>query len=97
MKYKLAQVALLSYWTTVEKNLPLLMTHIEAIGKDEAIPKRDKWRRMLFVSACNAYRIACGQGTPRQMRAFAKGLQKLTRKKDESETKTNERKEEVKI
>jgi CRISPR system Cascade subunit CasA len=94
LRNKLTQAAFLSYWTTVEKSLPLLMNHIEAIGTDAAIPTRDSWRKMLFIAACGAYRIACGQETPRQIRAFAKGWQKLTNLKDEPETNSNENKEE---
>lgn len=94
LKAKLHSIATIHYWTTVEKNLEFLMTHIEAIGTDNAIPSREAWRKMLFVTACDAYRIACGQETPRQMRAFAKGWQKLTTKKDEPETDTQETKEE---
>jgi CRISPR system Cascade subunit CasA len=94
LKDRLAQAALLSYWTTVEKNLTLLTTHIESVGTENAIPSREAWRNMLFSSACEAYRIACGQETPRQMRAFAKGWQKLTATKDEPETNTHETKEE---
>lgn len=86
LKERLAEVALLSYWTTVEKNLPLLMRHIEAIGTDDAVPTREAWRKMLFAAACDAYRIACGQETPRQMRAFAKGWQRLTGRKKETES-----------
>ncbi|MDD5328428.1 MAG: type I-E CRISPR-associated protein Cse1/CasA [Sulfuricella sp.] len=93
LKDKLAQGAFLSYWTAVEKNLPLLMTHIEAIGTDAAIPTREAWRKMLFSAACDAYRIVCGQETPRQMRAFAKGWHKLTTKKDKPELNTQETKE----
>ncbi len=77
-------IATTHYWTAVEKNLPLLMTHIEAIGSDSAMPTREIWRKMLFSTACDAYRIACGQETPRQMRAFAKGWGKLTSKKDDT-------------
>lgn len=94
LKERLAQTGFLSYWTTVEKNLYLLMNHIEAIGTDTAIPTRETWRKMLFSAACEAYRIACGQETPRQMRAFAKGWQKLTNQKDDSESNTDETKEE---
>ncbi len=94
LKAKLHFIATTHYWTTVEKNLPLLMAHIEAIGSEDAIPTRDAWRKMLFASAREAYRIACGQGTPRQMRAFAKGWQKLTGKREES--KSNEINKEVK-
>lgn len=83
LKDRLAQAAFLSYWTTIEKNLPLLMAHIEAIGTDEAIPTREVWRKGLGSAARDAYRTACGQETPRQMRAFAKGWRKLMEKKKE--------------
>ncbi len=65
------------YWTDIERNLPLLMAHIEAIGPDNAMPTRAAWRKMLFSAACNAYRTACARETPRQMRAFAKGWKEL--------------------
>ncbi len=94
LKDRLAQTASLSYWTTVEKNLPLLMNHIEAIGTDAAIPTRAAWRKMLFSAACEAFRIACGQETPRQLRAFAKGWQKLTAIRTEAEANTHKTKEE---
>lgn len=81
------------YWTTVEKNLPLLMAHIEAIDSDDANPTRDAWRKMLFVTALDAYTVACGQETPRQMRAFAKGMLVLSLKKKEDETDINEQEE----
>lgn len=90
LKDRLAQTAFLSYWTAVEKNLPLLMAHIEALGTDAAVPTREAWRKMLFITACDAYRVACGLETPRQMRAFAKGWQKLTIKRDELESDINE-------
>jgi CRISPR system Cascade subunit CasA len=83
IKDRLAQSSFLSYWTTVEKNLSLLMTHIESIGTDAAVPTRQVWRNMLFAAARDSYRIACGKETPRQMRAFAKGWQELTSNKDE--------------
>jgi CRISPR system Cascade subunit CasA len=90
---KLHSSATSHYWTAIEKQLPLLMTHIEAIGTDSAIPTREAWRKMLFFAACEAYKIACGQETPRQMRAFAKGWQKLTSTRDERESDNNQLKE----
>ncbi len=90
LKAKLHSIATTHYWTTVEKNLMLLMAHIEAIGTDNALPTREAWRKMLFATACAAYRTACGQETPRQMRAFAEGWRRLTSKKDEPEQATNE-------
>jgi CRISPR system Cascade subunit CasA len=95
LKAKLHALATTHYWTTVEKNLPLLMTHIEAIGTDAAIPTRDVWRKVIFATACGAYRIACGQETPRQIRAFARGWQKLTGKRKESESETKDNDKEV--
>lgn len=82
------------YWTTVEKNLPLLMSHIEAIGTLDAETTYKVWRKLLYNAAREAYRIACGQETPRQIRAFAKGWEKLTTKKDAPESDANETKEE---
>ena len=90
LKERLHSNATTHYWTAIEKKLPLLMTHIEAIGSNEAIPTQKTWRKMLFASACEAYRITCGQETPRQMKAFAKGWLRLTGKMDESKTQTNE-------
>ena len=90
LKAKLHAIATTHYWTTVEKNLSLLMAHIEAIGTDAAIPTRETWRKMLFAAASEAFRLACGQETPRQMRAFAKGWQKLITTRDEPESDTHE-------
>jgi CRISPR system Cascade subunit CasA len=85
LRNRLAQATLLFYWTAVEKNLSLLMAHNEAMGTDAAIPTRDAWRKMLFLTACMAYRTTCGQETPRQRRAFAKGWQRLTGRRDSTE------------
>jgi CRISPR system Cascade subunit CasA len=93
LKAKLHSIATTHYWTTLEKNLALLMSHIEAIDTEQAMPTREAWRKMLFATACDAYRIACGRETPRQIRAFAKGWEKLTKRKDE--LMTTEAKEEV--
>jgi CRISPR system Cascade subunit CasA len=93
LKEKLHSVAAIHYWTAVEKNLSLLMDHINAIGTDLAVPARVAWRKMLFFTACDAYRTTCGQETPRQIRAFAKGWQRLTGLKDEAVEDTNQSKE----
>ncbi len=93
LRMKLHSIATSHYWTTVEKNLGLLMAYIEAVGTDDAIPLQERWRKLLFKSACAAYALACGQDTPRQRRAFAKGWQKLTATKDEPETDSTESKE----
>jgi CRISPR system Cascade subunit CasA len=93
LKAKLHSLTTIHYWTTVEKHLPLLMRHIEAIDTDAAIPSREAWRKMLFASACEAYRVTCGQETPRQVRAFTKGWQRLVSKKNEPEVNKSETKE----
>lgn len=93
LKAKIRSVSLTNYWTTVEKKLPLLMAHTAAVGTDDAVPTRKAWRKMLFRAACDAYAITCGQETPRQMRAFAKGWQKLTEKKNKSKQDTHNKKE----
>lgn len=90
---RLAQAAFLSYWTTVEINLPLLMAHIEAIGTDNAMKTREAWRKVLYASAYDAYRVACGNETPRQMHAFAKGWDSLTTRRNDSESDNNDTKE----
>lgn len=94
IKYKLVRTASLSYWTTVEKNLTFLMRHIEAIGTDEAIPTRDQWRKMIFSAACEAYRVACSGESPRQIRAFSMGWQKLASKTFETDLEIDRKEEE---
>lgn len=94
LKAKLRSTATNFYWTTVEKNLSLLMTHIEAIGTDAGEPTREAWRKMLFKAALEAYSIACGQETARQIRAFTIGWQGLTSTKNDSESNSQETKEE---
>ncbi len=64
-----------------------------AIGSDAVVPTREAWRKMLFKAAIEAYRIACGQETPREIRAFAKGWQKFLKTKEEPELKIHEIKE----
>ncbi|MFV1966622.1 MAG: type I-E CRISPR-associated protein Cse1/CasA [Pirellulaceae bacterium] len=90
LKNRLTQRASLSYWTAVEKNLSLLIAYVEAIGTDNAPNMRQAWRRMLFASVCDAYRLACGQETPRQIRAFAEGWGRLTNRKRETASKDKE-------
>lgn len=90
----LGSTAINHYWTSVENNLSLLMTHIESIDTDAAVATGSTWRNKLYDAARDAYRVACGQETPRQMRAFAKGWQKLVTKKDNSKTDNQETTEE---
>lgn len=79
LKEKLRAAAAHHYWTAVEKKRPLLMAHVEAIGTTaEAVEQtRDAWHKTVHGAARQAYSLACGQETPRQIRAFALGLGKL--------------------
>lgn len=93
LKAKLHSLTTIHYWTAVEKNLPLLMAHITAVDSADSEPTLKAWRNMLFQSSLEAYSVACGQGTPRQIRAYAKGLEILAKSKDEPETDNAEDKE----
>ena len=85
LKARLHALATTHYWTSIENHLPLLMRYVENIGSDAATPAREAWRTEIFAAGCEAYRVACGQETPRQVRAFAKGWERLTAKRDEVE------------
>jgi len=67
------------YWTAVEKLRLLLMAYVDAIGGDaDTVDKgKDTWRSAVHSAARDAYCLACGQETPRQMRAFALGWDRL--------------------
>lgn len=87
LKSKLHSIATTHFWTNAEKNLSLLMAYIEALDKgEEANIVSDTWRKMLFTSACDSYELVCGKETPRQIRAYAKGWDKLTGHKDEKKS-----------
>jgi CRISPR system Cascade subunit CasA len=66
------------YWTAVEKQLPLLWKAVEAYGTNDLEPSQKEWRIVLWASARDAYRLVCGRDTPREMRAFAHGWEKLS-------------------
>jgi CRISPR system Cascade subunit CasA len=93
LKNRLAQAGLLAYWTAIETTLPLLHQHIDAIETDEAEQTRAAWRKSTVRSVYDAYEIACGRGSPRQIRAFAEGLKMLNRKQAEPDSPTDEPKE----
>lgn len=82
LKNKLAFKAALYYWTSVENNLSLLMKYIEALGTDDIDLAHRYWKNMLWNKAREAYQVACGIETPRHMRAFSLGWQKLTSQKE---------------
>jgi CRISPR system Cascade subunit CasA len=84
LKARLHSIATNHYWTTVERNLGLLMDFIAAIKCGNAPESPREWQTMLHMSAREAYQLACAQDTPRQMRAFAKGWKKLAFRVDEN-------------
>lgn len=77
LKRQLHSTATRHYWTAVEKYRHLLMAHIDAIGTDQIEPTQKAWRSAAHKAAREAYAAACGQETPRQIRAFALGWKKL--------------------
>ena len=83
LREKLRSAASHHYWTAVEKQRPLLMVHVDAIGTTaDAVEKtRDAWRKAVHGAARQAYQLSCGQETPRQIRAYALGLDRLFAKR----------------
>jgi CRISPR system Cascade subunit CasA len=82
------------YWTKIEYNLFLLFEHINAIGTDDSESTLASWRTLLYRTARDAYRIACGRETPRQVKAFVKGLRVLEATIDHRTDNRNTREEE---
>ena len=80
------------YWTAVEKIRPLLMDYVVARGMPqqtleqiESTAEKSQeaqaiWQKAVRKAARESYALACGQETPRQIRAFAFGLSKLVGK-----------------
>jgi CRISPR system Cascade subunit CasA len=90
---KLHSTATSHYWTTVEKSVSLLFRHVEALGTDDIEPTRSAWRKTLISAGIESYNLACGQETPRQIRAFTHGQQKLVLTEMYLETVLNNSKE----
>jgi CRISPR system Cascade subunit CasA len=91
---KLYSIATSHYWTVVERNLSLLFTHVTVLGTDDIVPTRSAWRKMLIAAGRGSYELACGQETPRQMKAFAEGWQKLVLTEEYLDKILNQSKEE---
>jgi len=81
------------FWTAVETNLDLLMDHVEAIGTVRFDPTGQAWRAMLRGQAQEAFQAVCGQGTPRQIKAFAQGWKKLIGRPKDAEPEHQEQEE----
>lgn len=77
LKGQLCATATRHYWTSVEKLRPLLVVHVEAVNTSDFEPACDRWRSAVHAAARDAYGLACGRETPRQIRAFALGWKRL--------------------
>ncbi|MBU2102802.1 MAG: type I-E CRISPR-associated protein Cse1/CasA [Candidatus Omnitrophota bacterium] len=77
IEYALHAKVTRAYWTAVEKQRYLLTACVDAFGTDGLEPARQVWGKALHKAARDAYTVACGQETPRQIRAFALGWKKL--------------------
>lgn len=100
MEKRITHIAISSatrhYWTAAEKLRPLLMAYIDTFELPQqtleemhfAAEKRETaqtvWRKAVRHAAYEAYRLACGQETPRQIRAYALGWEKLAGRKSPS-------------
>ena len=90
IKAKLHSTATRAYWTAVEKQRYLLMACVDALGTDGLELARQVWGKALHKAARDAYITACGQETPRQIRAFALGWKKLFAEKKAEEVNEEE-------
>ena len=90
IKAKLHSMAMRTYWTAIEKQRHLLMSCVEAFGTDALEPARQVWGKTLHKAARETYKVACGQETPRQIRAFALGCKKLFLEKKVAEEENEE-------
>lgn len=80
LREKLRAIATKHYWTSAETLRPLLLAHIETLGTtaDAVEQSQVRWRKAVWAAAFDAYRLSCGQDTPRQIRAYALGMRRLT-------------------
>jgi len=78
LKAKLYSKATRFYWTAIEKQRHLLMAYIDVYDLNDKYKAAQKaWHDAIHKAARDAYISACGQETPRQIRAFALGWKKL--------------------
>jgi len=74
---RLRSIATNHFWTAVEKSLPLLLAYTSCIGEKDKDTRKNLWRRTVHRAAREAYELACGRDSPRQLRAFTMGLRVL--------------------
>lgn len=90
----LGSTAATHFWTTVEHNLGLLMNLIDILDTEDFPVAQKSWRRKLYSAARDAYAVACGQESPRQRKAYAKGWKKLAGNQTNNREIKNESKKE---
>jgi CRISPR system Cascade subunit CasA len=74
------------YWTRLESHRDLLLSHVKLFGTKDGLNALDQWRVLVNDSAREAYRLVCGMETPRQVRAYAIGWDKLTMPVDKTDS-----------
>lgn len=84
-RFKLVQTTSNYYWTTVEKNLDQLWAVVAALGTDLFEERENAWRKMLFATACEVYRVVCRGETVRHRKSYLKGGEVLIGKKHEKQ------------
>jgi len=77
LKERLRSIATNHFWTAVEKGLPLLLAYTASLGENDNAERKKLWRHAVHRAARNAYDLACGRESSRQLRAFAMGLRIL--------------------
>lgn len=68
--------AVLHYWTRLESYRDLLLKQVEPT--EDGLKALKHWQAVVNDAAREVYRLVCGMGTPRQVRAYALGWDKLT-------------------
>lgn len=81
----LKQKANILFWTAVEKNLDLLIAHVEANGTDQMAPTKEVWRKMINKTTQDIFKSLCEPKTAREQKGFCLGLKKLFYLKQQEE------------
>ena len=65
------------YWTAIETDRHLLHARVRSVNTEDLPVLQALWQASARRSARDAYDLACGKETPRQIRAYAIGYKKL--------------------
>jgi hypothetical protein len=80
------------YWTAIEQKVALLLALVEdpaPLRPDGSVREQwgaTDWGKALVTAAREAYELACPRTTPRQLQAYAAGLNVLFRPIEEDQT-----------